>query len=130
MGDDARRVKSLRSGQLGQRGHERCSDEKSDTSAEHGEKSAFDEELGQNIFVSCAQCLAQADLAGTFGHRYQHDVDDADRPQGQSHKPHDTKKIIHGIEDLAYALRILNRVPIFECVFQFGIEAWRRAMIW
>ena len=50
MGHDARRVKSLRSRQLGQRGHESGRDQQSNPSAEDGEKRAFDEELGQRYF--------------------------------------------------------------------------------
>ena len=104
-------------------GHKRRANQQPDSSAEDGEERALDEELSQNILISGAQRFAQADLPGALGHRDQHDVDDADRAQRQSHEAHHSEKVIHGVEYLVHALRVLDRVPVFEGIFQLGIEA-------
>ena len=87
------------------------------------EESALDEELRQDIAVSRTQSFAQSNFPRPLGHRHQHDVDDADRAQRQGHESDDPEEIIHGVEDLAHALRVFNGVPVFEGIFQLGIEA-------
>ena len=70
-----------------------------------------------------AQRLAQSDFARALGHRDQHDVDDANRAQAQRDDSDDAQEPVHGAEDLADFLVVLDRVPVFERVFQFGIES-------
>ena len=64
--------------------------------------------------MSGAQRLAQTDLAGAFGDRDQHDVDDADRTQGQRNHTNHAQEIIHAVEDPGHAFVVLDGVPIFE----------------
>ena len=47
------------------------------------QKRSFNKKLRHDLAMGCAQRLTQADLAGAFGDRDQHDIDDADRAQRQ-----------------------------------------------
>ena len=54
-----------------------------DHAAEQAEQGGFGQELDQDIASARAQGFAQADLAGAFGDRDQHDVHDADAAHQQ-----------------------------------------------
>src|ERR1051326_3545595 len=51
-------------------------DQHADETAHHGERRRFDEELPHDLAAQRAERLADADLAGSLGHRDHHDGDD------------------------------------------------------
>ena len=51
--------------------------------ADAGERNGFDEELQQHLAGRRADCQSDADLAGSLGHRDEHDVHDADASHEQ-----------------------------------------------
>ena len=79
--------------------------------------------MGEHIAISCAQGLAQANFFGALGHRNQHDVDDANRPQRQGHNAHSAEEEVHHVENLSYQLLVFNGVPLLEGVFVMPVKA-------
>ena len=55
---------------------------------EEGDGHRLDEELDQDVRLAGADRLADADLARPFGHRYQHDVHDADAADQEGDADH------------------------------------------
>ena len=73
--------------------------------------------------MGSAQRLAQPNLLGALGDRNQHDVNNADCAQSQSHQSHHSEKAVHGVENLCYTHGIVYGVPVVEGVFHLGIKA-------
>ena len=69
-----------------------------------------------------AERFAKSDLAGAFGDRHEHDVDDADGAERQRNDTDHAEKPIHAVEELVDALVVLDGVPVFEGFGQLGIE--------
>src|SRR5207237_9866459 len=70
-----------------------------------------------------AQSFTKTDLTGAFRDRYQHDVDNPNGAQTKDDQPNASQEPIHGAEDLAHGLLILDRVPLFPDVLAGGIKA-------
>src|SRR5258708_5335098 len=95
----------------------------SEHSAQQREERALEEKLKQDVAVGGPQCLAQPDLAGTLGHRDQHDVDDPDCAQCQCDQTYTTQEPIHRSEDFAHGFLVLYRVPFLPGVLISRVEA-------
>src|SRR4029077_15975788 len=78
--------------------------------------------LDQYAAVGGAQSLAQSDLARALTDRHQHDVHDTNGAQGQGYQSHSAQEHVHGIENLAHHLGLLNRIQVFEGVFVAVVE--------
>src|SRR5208282_2784330 len=120
--NDARRIESFGSGQGGENRDQCGGDGQPDASAQGGQERAFHKKLGQNRAMGRSERFAQSDLAGAFGNGDEHDVDDADRAEGERDHTDHAEKIIHAVKDLADALVIFDVVPVFKRLGEFRIE--------
>src|SRR5215469_385008 len=102
-----------------------CSD--ADDYAYAGEQQALPEKLREDAALRCAQRLAEADLRRAFAYRDEHDVDDADGAKAERNNADASEEDIHGREDGADHLHLLDGVPFLERVGERRIETVARS---
>ena len=67
--------------------------------------------------------LAQSNFLRSFADRHQHDIDYADRTQSQRDHSHRSQKHVHHVENRAYHLRFLDRIPLVKGILIGSIES-------
>src|SRR6202030_158449 len=96
--------------------HQSSSESHADESAEQRKQYSFEKKLKQNAAVGGAQGFEQPDFSRTLADRDQHNVDYANGAQRERNQPHCTQKHVHGVENQADSLGVLNCVPAFKSV--------------
>ncbi len=86
-------------------------DDHAEQSAQQAEQDRLDEELPEDVGAARADRFADADLAGAFGHRHQHDVHHADAADEQRDRGDRAEQ--HG-EDLLVELAVDSNVAWFS----------------
>jgi hypothetical protein len=78
--------------------------------------------LQQNIASSCAYRHADADFAGSFGDRNQHDIHDADTAYQQRHRCDRAEHRRHGLGGAGSGLRYCGEVADRKIIFLPGMN--------
>ena len=114
-------------------------DSDADEPTEAGQDDGLDEELFEDRAAGGADRFADADLAGSFGDRDQHDIQDADtaddqrdRRDGRDEQDEDAHDLVEGLQPASQGLNLEVPQPGVRDVVA-GVEdagdlrSWRRA---
>src|SRR5215469_4780045 len=116
-------IESARSLHAAEHGHQTDRHGHADEAAPESENQAFQEKVKEDAAVGGAERFAQADLAGAFADRNQHDVDDADGAQSERDHADGAEEHVHDVEDGVDHLGFLDGIPFVEGIEVGGVEA-------
>src|ERR1039458_1475651 len=87
-----------------------------------GDRQSFGQELKQDVATPAAEGLFHADLAGALGHRYQHDVHQADAANAQGQRPDEGQQDLQARGDDLELLQLLHHVEDEYGALVIGLE--------